>query len=230
MSILVFAPHPDDEVLGCGGSITSRTAGGRRVQIAFLSSGEQGVPGVGEGDASLQREGEARQAAGVLGVGEQDLHFLRLPDGGFDPADAGQFRVVLTLLRRVRPAVVCLPHAGDGSFDHRQAHRLVWRALEMSGSRNFAGAGEPHWVPTVLGYEVWEPVWRPALLVDLSEIATERKERALACYGSQVKGPGQAEHTGSGALAMARWRGVATSGGYREAFAVLRLAASAVAW
>lgn len=229
MSILIIAPHPDDEVLGCGGSIVQHAAGGRRVHVAFLSSGERGVPGVLEEDAAVLREGEARQAAGVLGVREEDLRFLRLPDGGFDPCDAEQFRVVLTLLRGLRPAVVYLPHAADRSFDHHQAHRLSWRALEMSGSRNYASAGEPHWVPTVLGYEVWEPLGRPALLVDIGAVA-DRKEQALACYSSQDKGPGQAEHTTSGALAMARWRGAATTGGHREAFAVLRLDASAVAW
>ncbi|OEV09225.1 PIG-L deacetylase family protein [Streptomyces nanshensis] len=229
MSILVFAPHPDDEVLGCGGSIAAHVADGRRVQIAYLSSGERGVPGVEVEDAGVLREGEARQAAGILGVSEGDLHFLRLPDGGFDPGAAEQFGAVLGLLRRLRPAVVYLPHPGDGSFDHQQAHRLVWRALEMSGSRNYTLAGEPHWVPTVLGYEVWEPLRRPALLVDLGK-AADRKERALSCYGSQGKGPGQAEHTGSGALAMARWRGAVTTGGCREAFAVLRLDAAAVAW
>lgn len=229
MSILIFAPHPDDEVLGCGGSIVQHIAEGRCVHMAFLSSGEQGVPGVREEDAAVVRESEARQAAGALGVPEGNLHFLRLPDGGLDPSSAEQFRVVLALLRELRPAVVYLPHPGDGSFDHQQAHRLIWLALEMSGSRNYAAAGTPHWVPTVLGYEVWEPLARPALLVDLGR-AAERKVRALACYSSQDKGPGQAEHTTSGALAMARWRGAATTGGHREAFAVLRLAASAVAW
>ncbi|GCD41748.1 PIG-L deacetylase family protein [Streptomyces paromomycinus] len=229
MSTLIFAPHPDDEVLGCGGSIARHTEDGRRAQIVYLTSGEQGVPGAGQQEAVVLREGEARQAAGVLGVREQDLHFLHLPDGGLAPADAGQFRAVLALVRRVRPTVVFLPHPGDGSFDHRQAFLLVWRALEMSGSRNYADCGEAHWVPTVLGYEVWEPVALPALLVDLGP-AAERKKRALACYGSQHKGPGQAEHTSSGALAMARWRGAATTGGYREAFAVLRLDARAVAW
>lgn len=229
MSILVFAPHPDDEVLGCGGSIAEHTANGRPVRIAFLSSGESGVPGVEEEDAARLREDEARRAGGVLGVREQDLYFLRFPDGGIAPGDGEQFREVLTLLRRVRPGTVYLPHRGDGSFDHQQAHRLIWRALEICGSRNYTAAGQPHWVPTVLGYEVWEPMAYPALLVDLGE-AAQRKERALACYRSQDKGPGQADHTEAGALAMARWRGAATTGGHREAFAVLRLAASAVGW
>lgn len=222
MSILIFAPHPDDEVLGCGGSIVQHAAAGRRVHVVFLSSGEQGVPDTRVGDAVVLREKEARQAAGVLGVGDEHLHFLRLPDGGLDPAGATQLRTVLALLRELRPEVVYLPHAGDGSFDHHQAHRLVWRALEMSGSQNHSAAGRPHWVPVVLGYEVWAPLFRPSLLVDINE-AADPKERALACYGSQNKGPGQAEHTTSGALAM-------PLGGHREAFAVERISPLAVAW
>lgn len=106
---------------------------------------------------------------------------------------------MLKLLRAARPDVVYLPHAGDGSFDHQQAHRLVWRALEMSGSRNFATAGTAHWVGTVLGYEVPAPIASPSYIEDIDQVAG-LKLRSLACYGSQDKGPGQAEHHRPGGL------------------------------
>ncbi|WP_413754807.1 PIG-L deacetylase family protein [Streptomyces sp. MMBL 11-3] len=222
--IVVFAPHPDDETLGCGGSIAQHTAAGRRVSLVFLTSGEQGVDGVLAGEAGRLREREAEGAAGKLRVPARDLHFLHLPDGGLDPGSEDQFLAVLRLLRHLRPAVVYLPHAADASHDHQQAFRLVWRALEKGASRSYPAAGARHWVGTVLGYEVWSPLAAPSYLHTLDPPDVAAKEAALACYVTQVKGQGEADYASGGGLALARFRGAMTSGGHREAFAALRVA------
>ncbi|MGR3875634.1 PIG-L deacetylase family protein [Streptomyces graminifolii] len=223
--VLVFAPHPDDETLGCGGSIAHHTAMGRTVRIVFLTSGEQGVPDIAPQQAGPVREREAEAAAGKLGVPAGSVHFLRLPDGGLLPGERTQFLIVLGVLRQARPEVVYIPHAADASHDHQQAHLLVWRALEKGASHSYPDAGPRHWVPTVLGYEVWSPVGTPAFCQSLQPAETEAKLAALACYSTQVKGEGDADYAGEGGVALARFRGAMTSGGYREAFAVLRLGA-----
>lgn len=222
--ILVFAPHPDDETLGCGGSIAEHTAAGRSVNVVFLTSGEQGVLGVGAGQAGAMREREAEAATGKLGVLSGDVRFLRLPDGGIDPRDMDQFLSVLGVLREIRPRVVYIPHADDAAYDHRQAFQLVWRGLEKCASRSYPHAGAPFWIGTVLGYEVWSPISAPAYLHTLGPEELEAKHSALACYSTQVKGEGEADYAGEGGLALARFRGAMSTGGHREAFAVLRLA------
>ncbi len=225
-TVLVIAPHPDDEVLGCGGSILLHNDAGRVVHVLYLTSGEQGSPHHAAEELRTVREAEASVAARVLGISVSRLHFARFPDGGIQPADLDQVAAVVRLLRKVRPDLVYLPHADDASFDHRAGFELAWRALGMAGSRNFPEWGtEPHWVPTVLGYEVWAAIGQPVYFEDITAVL-DRKLTALACYGSQAagaKGASQASHVGSAAAHLTGWRGACTTGGHREAFTVLRL-------
>jgi LmbE family N-acetylglucosaminyl deacetylase len=220
---LIIAPHPDDEVLGCGGTIAVLTSAGHEVHVAYLTSGEQGSAETAPDRLGGLREQEARAATSVLGVPSGNLAFLRTGDGRICPDDLDQACAVIGLLRGLRPTLLYLPHARDGSHDHEAAHRVVMRAAGMAGSGNFPGLGSAWWVPTILGYEVWAPIAAPAYLEDIGPHAG-RKAAALACYSSQAgKGRGQASHVGPAGLALAAWRGAVTTGGHREAFDVLRL-------
>jgi LmbE family N-acetylglucosaminyl deacetylase len=196
------------------------------VHVLYLTSGERGGSQHPPEELRSVRESEAVAAAQVMGVALARLHFARLPDGGIQPGDLDQVGVVVRLLRRVRPDLAYLPHAGDGSFDHRAGFELGWRALGLAGSRTFAEWGaDPHWVPTVLGYEVWAAIGQPVYFEDITAVL-DRKLAALDCYGSQTsetKGPGQASHVGADAAYLSGWRGTSTTGGHREAFTVLRL-------
>jgi N-acetylglucosamine malate deacetylase 1 len=223
--VLVAAPHPDDEVLGCGGSIANHVTAGRRVVIAYLTSGERGSRTVAAACLGPRREQEAVAAAAALGVPSDRLVFLRLPDGDLQPGDLTQLGTVVNLLRTIRPTVLYVPHPGEASFDHRAAHALCWRAAGIAGSGSFPEWGDPHWVPTVLGYEVWSPIGEPAYLEDVNS-TVERKLTALSCYASQsqaAKGERQASHVGPDGLYLSGFRGASTIGGHREAFTVLRL-------
>src|SRR5262245_34849548 len=76
--VLVLAPHPDDEAIGCGGTIHLHRERGERVRVVFLTSGERGIAGVASETVRTMREAEANAAADILGV--QGVDFLRLPD------------------------------------------------------------------------------------------------------------------------------------------------------
>lgn len=224
--VLVLPPHPNDEVLGCGGSLLAHISAGSEVHVGQLTSGENGgfLPPGGY-DLGAAREQEAVAAGEILGIPAERIRFLRIPDGGIDPYDVNQFCAVVRLLREVRPDLLYLPHPRDGAFDHEAAFRLCWRAAGMAGSRNHPQWGEPHWVPTVLGFEVWTPIERPAFLRDITDM-TDRKLAALDCYRTQAagaKGPDQSRLVGPACLGLSGFRGASTTGGHREAFAVLRL-------
>jgi LmbE family N-acetylglucosaminyl deacetylase len=223
--VMVAAPHPDDEVLGCGGSIACHADAGRQVFVLYLSSGERGCPDRLPANARALREQEAAQAMETLGIPAANLRFLGFPDGGINPALLDQVGVVTSALRELRPQLLYLPHPDDASFDHRAAFTLCWRAAGMAGSRNFPEWGtSPHWVPAVLGYEVWSPIREPAYFEDIDGVM-DRKLAALACYRSQTpaaKGTGQASHVGAPAAFLPGFRGAVTTGGHREAFTVLR--------
>jgi LmbE family N-acetylglucosaminyl deacetylase len=223
--ILVIPPHPDDEVLGCGGSIAAHTAAGSEVVIGYLTSGERGGSLTGASDLGHTREQEALAAGAILGVPAEQVCLLRIPDGGINAYDVGQFGAVVRLLRDVRPDVLYVPHPYDGAFDHEAAFALCWRAAGMASSRNYPQWGEPHWVPTILGFEVWTPIVQPAFLRDITAVV-DQKLAALDCYRTQVagaRGPDQSTLVGPACLHLSGFRGASTTGGHREAFAVLRL-------
>ncbi|MCU1448279.1 MAG: uncharacterized protein JWP02_449 [Acidimicrobiales bacterium] len=171
VNVLVVAPHPDDEALGCGGAVLVHVAAGDRVSGVFLTSGEQGLATYPVDEARRVREEEARMAAAVLGFSA--IEFLRLPDGSLsdDPdAIAGSVKSHLAGVD-----LVYVPHPGDDHDDHRAAARAVVEAV--------AAAGDP---VEVLGYELWTPVAHPDRIVDISE-HMDRKLESVRCYSSQLE-------------------------------------------
>src|SRR5215203_5449897 len=78
VNVLVLAPHPDDEAIGCGGTLIRHAKQGDRVTAVFLTSGELGLKHLAPDLAWSIREREAQEAARVLGLA--DLRFLRCPD------------------------------------------------------------------------------------------------------------------------------------------------------
>src|SRR5438093_1072629 len=78
MNVLVVAPHPDDESIGCGGALCLHAQKGDRVVAVFLTSGELGLKHFPCEKAWQIREREARAAAKILGLAE--IFFLRQPD------------------------------------------------------------------------------------------------------------------------------------------------------
>jgi LmbE family N-acetylglucosaminyl deacetylase len=174
-NILVIAPHPDDESIGCGGTLCCHTARGDRVAAVFLTSGELGLEHLRREEAWQVREGEAEAAAAVLGLA--DLTFLRRPDwfvgDGVDEVAA----LLRPILAREAPQSIYLPHDRKWHPDHRAALAVVRAALRDSGIP----------VPDLLTYEVWTPLSEYDQVKDITpEMA--RKLRAVRCYRSQLAG------------------------------------------
>jgi N-acetylglucosamine malate deacetylase 1 len=173
LNVLVIAPHPDDETIGCGGAICLHVARGDRVVTVFLTSGELGLKDLPEDRAQVVREAEADAAAAVLGTASHS--FLRLPDWCVGD-DVGRVAAALSpVLNRERPERVYLPHPHDGHPDHRACLPI----LELCCSR--PGATRP----ALRCYEVWSPMAEFDEVEDISAVM-DRKLRALACYRSQM--------------------------------------------
>ena len=150
--VLVFAPHPDDEVIGCGGVIQHALAEGRRVRVAFTTSGD-GYPRAAakllmkpESDLTpddfrrlgARREAEAIAAAKVLGLDASQLAFLRHPDAqlGKLPAEArtSALQGVQRVIEESQPSRVYVTDHGDEHPDHRVTNELVREAVALAGS------------------------------------------------------------------------------------------------
>lgn len=173
MKVLVIAPHPDDETIGCGGVLCLHRQRGHRSTVVFLTSGELGLKRLPQQRARAWREREARRAASILGV--ERLHFLRQPDWmlGDDPGPA--VRGLRAVLRAEKPALVYVPHAHEWHPDHVAASRILQRAL-ASGKEA---------VPAIREYEVWTPLTAPDQVEDISRVMPS-KLRALRAHRSQL--------------------------------------------
>jgi N-acetylglucosamine malate deacetylase 1 len=173
-AVLVIAPHPDDEAIGCGGAICLHRNRGETVHVVFLTSGERGLAGLAARDAQAIRETEARQACQVLAVNETT--FLRLPDLGVWEALEQGTELLRGVLERDPTPIIYLPHPGEAHPDHEAGLPLVRAALALSG-------GIPR--PELRGYEVWTPLSRYDWPEDIGEVMA-RKLQAIRCYRSQL--------------------------------------------
>src|SRR5688500_7823058 len=148
MIILVVAAHPDDEALGCGGTIAQHAAEGHDVHIAILGEGissrhdrRADAPA-----AEIQKlQDDARAAAAALGA--RSVLFGGLPDNRFDQVPLlDVVKQVEAWLNSVRPDAICSHHPGDLNIDHGVTFRAVLTATRPGAS----GAG----VTDVYAFEV----------------------------------------------------------------------------
>lgn len=162
-SVLVVAPHPDDETLGCGGllALLVKTC---QVHVLLVTNGDGGG-GLPEGTSAVRKR-EMGAALEVLGIRSRVRH-LDEPDGRF--ADSPRFRTALgEVVRESSPNWVLLPWLLDSHSDHARISRASSETLRTTG------------VETLAYYETWTPV--PAThVVDITS-TIEQKKAALACH------------------------------------------------
>lgn len=214
--IMVFAPHPDDDVLGCGGSIVKHRKKGRQVKVVYLTSGEAGSPGFYPSGLNKVREAEAAQALHLLEV--ENPVFMGLPDGGIE-VNAQNLDAVVALLRRERPEMIYLPHARDVHRDHLRTHELVLEACRRAAGPWHPQCGKHAWeVAWIIAYEVWAPLNEVNMVEDISPFI-DIKIEAIRRHKSQI------EHIAydEGIRGLNRFRGISSGrGDYCECFQILK--------
>jgi N-acetylglucosamine malate deacetylase 1 len=174
MNILVIAPHPDDEAIGCGGAVCKHAARGDRVAVVFLTSGELGLKKLLREKAWTIREAEAKRAAKILGAA--DTEFLHLPDWTAGDHVKQGARLLAPILQREQPEIIYLPHPLECHPDHQAALPILRAA---SRKAKFTEA-------KLLGYEVWTPLSEHDSVEDISK-TMPLKLRALRAHRSQLK-------------------------------------------
>jgi N-acetylglucosamine malate deacetylase 1 len=149
-------------------------ARGDRVAAVFLTSGELGLKRLPREKAWAIREAEAKRAAKILGIAK--LEFLRLPDWTVADHIKEGARLVASMLQRMQPEIIYVPHPLESHPDHKAALLILRTALRKvrPGERK------------LLGYEVWTPLSEPDSVEDISKLMS-RKLRALRAHASQLK-------------------------------------------
>ena len=170
-AVMVIAPHPDDEVIGCGGTVCRHIAAGDAVSVIYLTRGEssRGYPWLAPSEKQTKRMREALNSCAILGV--KDTLFLNGADGNLsDPQVMAALQAnVVAAVQLHNPRVIYVPHAEDNHADHIAAFRMVMEiAKEMSPA------------PTVYQYELWSPLYAD-FAVDISG-QMKAKIRAIRCH------------------------------------------------
>jgi N-acetylglucosamine malate deacetylase 1 len=173
MNVLVIAPHPDDETIGCGGTLCLHHERGDRIAVAYLTSGELGLKALKTKTAWRIREREARIAADLIGIAK--TVFLRLPDWYLGTAIKQAAAALCPILKTESPELIYLPHPAEWHPDHRATLEVLQLALER--------ARIP--VPELRAYEVWTPLSEYDFVEDITSMMP-CKLRALEAYQSQL--------------------------------------------
>jgi LmbE family N-acetylglucosaminyl deacetylase len=187
--VLVIAAHPDDEVLGCGGSIARMSAEGRSVVVAILGEGgtSRHPAGSAEGAAEVAALKQcSREAARILGV--RELVFCGLADNRFDAMDLLDIvKVVENLAGRFDPELVLVQHGGDLNRDHELTFRAAMTAFRpLPGTRvrelrAFEVASSSEWA-----FGKFSPAFAPDTYVDVSDFLAAKLD-ALRSYDNEIR-------------------------------------------
>lgn len=214
LRVLVIAPHHDDEVIGCGGTICLLVDKGCEVGVVHIFSGTSGVTGLGEKESSMLRVKEAKKAG--LSGGYRILGNLNF----VDRKDLSIEKITYGLIKEVRdyePDIVFAPHSDEQDIEHKTVSKAAWEALWLSATDIFSELGNSYnGAKIILGYEIWRPMESVGLYVDITKYA-KLKARLIKKFATQVK----KANWMSGSLGLNAYRGTTLQGnGYAEAFNV----------
>lgn len=188
-SVLVIAPHPDDETFGCGGTIATLAAAGMDVYVQLIAQHTINTGGPSVTNVPADRSREFALACSKLGV--SDYHVMIENADHRETLHANTARLVELIesrspisIDRVRPQVVLLPTRGAFHQDHQVAHQAAFAACRNRGVGHHAPA-------VILGYQCPEDSWSSYLeqatcTVDVTHHYGQ-KQGAIECYQYQTK-------------------------------------------
>lgn len=220
--VLVVAAHPDDEVLGCGGTIAKHVSSGDAVHIVFMTNGVESR--VSESQGSLDADKRRKAAKQSCALLETSVPvFFDFPDNKMDTvALLDVVQKIETVIKSINPDIIYTHHAGDLNIDHRVTHQAVMTSCRPQPNfpvreiYSFEVASSTEWVSQSMGSP-----FLPACYVDISE-TWSTKQKALLAYQDELR---EFPHSRSieAIQALAINRGSSMGLEYAEAFQVERL-------
>jgi LmbE family N-acetylglucosaminyl deacetylase len=183
MRVLVVSAHPDDEILGVGGTVAAHSDRGDSVQLAILCEGISMRYGAERTHEVCE---QSHKAAAILGV--SDVAIRNLPDQRLDTMPVSQVaKEVEGLVQGFRPEAVYTHFAGDINRDHRtlaEAVLIATRPYAAPFVREILMFETPS--STEWGAAQLSPTFQPNVFVDIGK-TLERKLAAFACYTAEVR-------------------------------------------
>jgi LmbE family N-acetylglucosaminyl deacetylase len=183
MKVLVIAPHPDDEVLGCGGTIAKHRRQGDEVCLCIVTKAYQ--PEWSE-EFLKNRPKEIKKANRILGI--KDTFFLNFPTVKLDTIPQKELNdAIFKITEKVKPNLIYLPHKGDLNKDHRLVYESSMVALRPESMRTiekilcYETLSETEW-----GASRPEEIFLPNVYVDIHE-TLRIKLQAMLAYKSELR-------------------------------------------
>jgi LmbE family N-acetylglucosaminyl deacetylase len=218
--ILVIAPHADDEIIGCGGTIAKAVNEGDEVYIIVVTNANVGAPELFDKEAISNVRGEALDAHSYLGV--KETIFLDFPAPALNAFPEYKISIELSeIINKIKPNILYLPHPGD----LHQDHKAIYRASLVSARPQYGYSILEIYCYETLSETEWAPYQEKAFVPnyfnDVSDFF-EQKLKAMQFYKSQIK---NFPHTRSLETfeALAKYRGATVGVKRAESFIVERI-------
>lgn len=176
---IIIAPHPDDEVIGCGGLIKRLLDKGKEVHVIILSGGERSHNGccqVSKENIITERKALALKAAHTMGVPIENLHLLDYPDGGVE-YDHKTTEKLKKLIDQIQPNTILIPHREEGWSDHLKAGFIIKTLTENKTSISIYEYCVWFWY-----YNSWKIDWKNAYILQMSSSEHKIKKQAIDNY------------------------------------------------
>jgi len=221
-TVLVVAAHPDDEVLGCGGTILRHANNGDKVFILFLADGETSrINNKNDELSNLDRIHAGVTASASLGA--ERPQFVNLPDNRMDTIPFLDIvQEIESIINEINPEVIYTHHFGDLNIDHQITHKAVMTAARPQPNCS---------VREIYSFEVlssteWstpspELSFVPNFFVNIST-TLDQKLLALKAYSDEMRDFPHSRSVES-VVFLARYRGATMGMNAAEAFKVERI-------
>lgn len=189
MNILVIAAHPDDEALGCGGTIARLAGEGHSVHISILGEGitsryEQ--PEEADTSALQMLHNDSYEVSKILGASDVQLHGL--PDNRFDTVPLlSVVKIIEQRVQELSPELVFTQHGGDLNVDHVVTYRATLTATRPMQGRStralyaYEVASSSEWA-----FQRFSPVFHPSVFYDI-HATLDTKIQAMQHYESEAR-------------------------------------------
>lgn len=220
-TILVVVAHPDDEVLGCGGTIAKEVSLGREVFVLILGDGETSRDEEGDIKKKIkQKQNFAQKASSIMGV--KKLFLEKLPDNKFDSLPLLDIvKLVEKYLAIVKPDTIFTHHLGDLNIDHR----LTFQAV-LTATRPQPGC----FIKKIFSFEVlssteWQVkknglMFCPNYYSNITDFF-DKKIEALSIYEKELRAYPHPRSI-QGVEVLAKYRGIESGYNFAEAFQLIR--------
>ena len=184
LDLLVFAVHPDDAELSCGGILLTEKINGKTTGVVDLTQGELGTRGTIE-----TRKMEAEAAGKILRLDVREN--LQMADGFFTNDEAHQ-RKIIASIRKYRPEIIFCNAPSDRHPDHGRSAQLVEDASFLAGlvkiETSIDGKLQEPWRPKYVFNFIQDRYLAPNFVIDITDVM-EQKLEAIKAYGTQFNSP-----------------------------------------